>query len=273
MADMNLGPTGLTDGNGTVVAEAQPSSGSGRVLQLGPDYKLAIDLYGQETYSTRNFSGLNTNVYSNGTSTENDAYSAIMSPLWDGDSKTGSFEFPYTYLVTGPTYESNSANTYYPLSLHPGGFRTAHSGANVIIQRGYSRSGPAQNGGSSIGWTGSSSHQGGMFVAFRIGDSAWSDMYENALIRYRRTYHTCISDYGLLLGNTTGSGPWWVRLRGGFQYIVHSKHPAWPRWVQPGGGALTYQGNTNYQTWPGTTTSVANTTFNNGSFSNDDSYG
>jgi hypothetical protein len=268
MANMNLGPNGLKDENGTIVAEPHPSSGAGRVLQLGPDYKLGVDLFGNETWRNRSFSGLNTGVYSGGTSSVSDAYYAIMTPHWDGDSSTGSFEFPYTYVVTGPTYESNSANTYYPLSLAPGGFRTAHSGANIVIQRSYGHPGPAQNGGASIGWTGSTTHQGGLYLSFRVGDSAWSDMFESQLVRYRLTYHEVVSDYGMLLGNTTGSGPFWIRLRGGFVYYIHSKHPAWPAWVQPNGPALTHAGNPNYQTWPGTTTTVNNSVFN-GNYTSD----
>lgn len=263
MTDMNLGPTGLTDGNGTVVAEAQPSSGQGRVLQLGPDYKLAVDLYGNMSYGRdRTYSGLNTGVYSSGTDTDAYPYNAVMSPWWDGSDATGSFEFPYTYIITGPTYESNSANTYYPLSINAGGFRAPNSGANLIIQRSYGRAGPAQNGGSSIGWSGSGTHQGGLYASFRIGDSAWSDMYENSLINQKTTYHRVISDYGMLLSHSTGSGTWWVRLRGGFEYVIHSKHPAWPKWVQPSGPALTVSGNPNYQTWPSTTTTVNNANLN-----------
>lgn len=171
-----------------------------------------------------------------------------------------SYEFPFSYDLYTPNTESNAANTYYPVSFNTGGFRSASSGANLLIMRFYSWAGPAQRGGSSIGWTGSSSHQGGLYAAFRIGDSAWSDMHESQLVRVRRTYHDTMSDYGMMLtyDSGRGSGPFWVRLRGGFHYRVYSKMPCFPTNVTPGGSVFSYNGNDAYQSWPGTTTSVNN---------------
>lgn len=266
MAAPQLTPTeiGTSDANLKIqLLSASESDNGQKTLMLGNGVNLGIDQYGDESGwgQTRTITGVNTSVYGSSSRTIQQPYRAFVHPY--GDAATaGSFEFPYVYAITGPTYESNSANTYYPLSLSPGGFRTHSSGANIVIWRSYGHPGPAQNGGSSIGWTGSSSHQGGLYLSFRAGDSAWSDMFESQLVRHKHTYHTTVSDYGMLLGNTTGSGPFWVRLRGGFQYYVGSKHPCWPTWVTPGGPALTYNGNPNYQTWPGTTTSVANSTFN-----------
>ena len=172
-----------------------------------------------------------------------------------------SAEFPYYYELYSPNSESNAANTYYPCSFYSGGFRSPSAGPNLLIMRGYGDTGPAQRGGASIGWSGSSTHQGGLYASFRIGDSAWSDMSEQQLVRVRRTYHETISDYGMLLANSNGSGSFWIRMRGGFRFHVYAKMPVNPTWVTPGGGALNYNGNPNYQTWPTTTTSQNNTAF------------
>ena len=188
---------------------------------------------------------------------------------WDIDYDIGfgqhggdaSAEFPYKYTITGPTHESNSANTYYPCSFYAHGFRSPSAGPNLLITRFYGETGPAQNGGSSIGWTGSSSHQGGLYAAFRIGDSAWSDMHERQLYRLRYTYHNTIANIGMNLtvntGSPRGSGPFWVMLRGGFKYIIYAKMPVNPVWVTPGGPCVNYGGNPNYQEWPNTTTTVS----------------
>lgn len=174
---------------------------------------------------------------------------------------TSSVEFPYYYELFSPNSESNAANTYYPCSFYTGGFRSPSSGANLIIARSYGDTGPAQRGGSSIGWNDSSTHQGGLYASWRIGDSAWSDMYEAQLVRSKRTYHVTISDFGMLLANNNGSGPFWVRLRGGFRYHVYAKMPVNPSWVTPGGGALNHNNDPNYQVWPQTTTSVNDSRF------------
>lgn len=174
---------------------------------------------------------------------------------------SASLEFPYRYEIEAPNTDSNAANSYYPISFDTGGFRAPSAGPNLLIMRSYGAVGPAQRGGSSIGWTGSSTHQGGLYAAFRIGDSAWSDMNEHQLIRLRYSYHTTIADEGMMLtvntGTPRGSGPFWLRLRGGFTYTVFAKHPVNPTWVTPGGANLSYGGNPSYQSWPDVTTTVA----------------
>jgi hypothetical protein len=175
-----------------------------------------------------------------------------------------SYNMPFVMYFETPANESNSANTYYPVSFNTPGHGGGQFG-NMVITRRYYDTGPAQRGGASIGWNDSSTHQGGLEAWFHVGESAWSDYYSARLLYYRYTYHNTISDYGMMLTSDSrfGSGPFWVRLRGGFVYWVHSTFPISPANVTPGGTVFYYptEGNT-YQTWPGTVTSVQNTNFN-----------
>ena len=181
---------------------------------------------------------------------------------------TPNYNMPFVVSFYTPNNESNSANTYYPVSFNTPGHGGGQFG-NLVICRRYHDTGPAQRGGSGIGWNDSSTHQGGLECWFHVGESAWSDYYSARLMYYRYTYHTTVSDYGMMLTNDSrfGSGPFWVRLRGGFQYWVHSTYPVSPANVLPGGTVFYYptEGNT-YQTWPGTVTSVQNTNFNSNQY-------
>jgi len=182
---------------------------------------------------------------------------------------------PYYYSLTvlprsdpgTGSYDSDGANRYYPVSFRSGSVRRASSAPNLIIYRGYNINGPyqfEQNNSVDIGWTGSSTHQGGLYASYHVGDSAWSDMYESQLTRYRLTYHTCISSHGMRLSFSAdrGSGPFFLMLRGGFSYYINSSYPTNPTQVKAGGGVFTYGGNDAYQTWPASTTSVSDTTYN-----------
>lgn len=177
---------------------------------------------------------------------------------------TPNYSMPFIMSFVTPSNESNSANTYYPVSFNT----PQHGGGqfgNMCITRRYYDEGPAQRGGSGIGWNDSSTHQGGLEAWFHVAESAWSDYFSARLLYYRYTYHNTISDYGMLLTNDSrfGSGPFWVRLRGGFRYWVHSTFPISPANVTPDGTAFYYptEGNT-YQRYPGTTTTVQNGNFN-----------
>lgn len=179
----------------------------------------------------------------------------------NGSTGSPTYEFPYVYDLYTPNSDSDASNRYYPVSFKCPAFRSATSGANLIIARHYGDPGPAQRGGSSIGWTGSSSHQGGLYLSFRIGDSAWSDMYEAQLVRHRMTYHNTVSYYGIMqaISYNNGSGEFYVLLRGGFFYRIYQKHPGQPTAVTPGGTVADGYG----WTWPATLTTVQDTTFNN----------
>lgn len=174
------------------------------------------------------------------------------------------YNMPHVMYIETPANEANSANTYYPVSFNTPGHGGGQFG-NMVITRRYYDTGPAQRGGASIGWNDSSTHQGGLEAWFHVGESAWSDYYSARLLYYRYTYHNTISDYGMMLTSDSrfGSGPFWVRLRGGFAYWIHATFPISPANVTPGGTVFYYptEGNA-YQTWPGTTTSVQNTNFN-----------
>lgn len=178
------------------------------------------------------------------------------------------YNMPFVMYIETPANEANSANTYYPVSFNTPGHGGGQFG-NMVISRRYYDTGPAQRGGSSIGWNDSSTHQGGLEAWFHVGESAWSDYYSARLLYYRYTYHTTVSDYGMMLTSDSrfGSGPFWVRLRGGFAYWIHASFPISPANVTPGGTVFYYptEGNT-YQTWPGTVTSVQNTNFNSNQY-------
>jgi hypothetical protein len=185
---------------------------------------------------------------------------------------TPTLEMPFHYYITvlprndpgTGSYDSDGANRYYPISFRSGAVRRASSQPNLIIARGYSQAGAYQfqqtNG--SIGWTGSGTHQGGLYASYIVGDSAWSDMYEGQVTRVRQTYHTTIADHGMHLtaDATRGAGPFWIMLRGGFTYHVHASYPALPTQVTAGGSVFSYSGNDNFRTWATSTTSLATKT-------------
>ena len=180
-----------------------------------------------------------------------------------------SLHMPYHYTITiqprtdpgSGSYDSDGGNRYYPVSFGSGSVRRPSAMPNLVIYRSYSQSGPHQfesTNSVDIGWTGSSTHQGGLYVSFHVGDSAWSDMYEAQLVRMRRTYHPTLAGHGMKLtyNKDRGSGPFYVLLRGGFTFHVNASYPAMPRQVTAGGSVFSYLGNNAYQTWPSSTTSV-----------------
>ena len=178
--------------------------------------------------------------------------------------------FFYTFTVlprTDPgtgSYDSDGANRYYPVSFATGGVRRPSAMPNLVIMRSYSASGPyqfEQANSVDIGWTGSGTHQGGLYSCWHAGDSAWSDMNEQQCTRHRNTYHQTIGDSVMRLSYSTdrGSGAFCVRLRGGFEYKVAASYPALPTQVTAGGSTFSYSGNNSYQTWPDSTTSPSAT--------------
>ena len=184
--------------------------------------------------------------------------------------------FPFAYAITvlprtdpgTGAYDSDGGNRYYPVSFQTGGVRRAGAGPNLLIYRHYGQSSAYQfdvANSVDIGWTGSSSHMGGLYSSFIVGDSAWSDMNESQCTRHRKTYHTTISSFGMKLSHNTdrGAGPFYVMLRGGFTYYISSSYPSTPTQVTAGGSVFTYLANTAYQRWPDSTTTVANSLFNN----------
>ena len=186
-----------------------------------------------------------------------------------GEANYGpSLHMPYHYTITvlprtdpgAGSYDSDGGNRYYPVSFNSGSVRRPSAMPNLVIYRSYSQSGPYQfqQSNGSIGWTGSGTHQGGLYVSFHVGDSAWSDMYEGQLTRMRRTYHPTLAGHGMRLTYNTdrGSGPFFVMLRGGFTFHVNASYPAMPRQVTAGGSVFSYGGNNAYQSWPVSTTSV-----------------
>mgnify|MGYP000206131520 CR=1 FL=1 len=162
-------------------------------------------------------------------------------------------------------YDSDGANRYYPVSFRSGTVRRASSRPNLIIMRHYAHSGPYQfeNANSvDIGWTGTGTHQGGLYASYIVGDSAWSDMYEAQITRMRQTYHTTIADHGMQLSYNVdrGAGPFWVMLRGGFTYYVYASYSAMPTQVTAGGSCFSYSGNDQFRTWPTSTTTLVTKT-------------
>jgi hypothetical protein len=191
-----------------------------------------------------------------------------------GFGYSGTMHMPFYYSITvqprsdpgSGSYDSDGANRYYPVSFMTGTVRRGSAMPNLVIYRGYNLPGAYQfqQSNGNIGWTGSGTHQGGLYASFHTGDSAWSDMNESECTRHRRTYHTTISSFGMRLSYNVdrGSGPFFVMLRGGFTYYVNASHPAMPRQVTAGGSVFSYGGNNSYQTWPSSTTSVDNSMFN-----------
>ena len=186
---------------------------------------------------------------------------------------TPTMHLPYHYSFTVQprndpstgSYDSDGANRYYPVSFMTGTVRRATAMPNMVVYRGYNLNGPHQfetTNSVDIGWTGSSTHQGGMYSSWYTGDSAWSDMYEAQCARHRRTYHTTIGGFGMQLtySNDRGSGPFYLMLRGGFTFYVNSSHPSLPRQVTAGGSVFSYLGNDQFRQWPASTT-TANSAF------------
>jgi hypothetical protein len=182
---------------------------------------------------------------------------------------TSTLDMPFYYSITvlprtdpgTGNYDSDGGNRYYPVSFATGSVRRASSRPNLVIARSYSQSGAHQfetANSVDIGWTGSSSHQGGLYASYIVGDSAWSDMYEGQVTRVRQTYHTTIADHGMQLAhdNDRGSGPFWVMLRGGFTYYIYASYPAMPTQVTAGGSCFSYSGNDQFRTWPASTTTL-----------------
>jgi hypothetical protein len=182
-------------------------------------------------------------------------------------------EMPFHYSITvlprtdpgTGNYDSDGGNRYYPVSFRSGSVRRGSSQPNLVIERTYSISGAHQfetANSVDIGWTGSSSHQGGLYASYIVGDSAWSDMYEGQITRLRQTYHQTIADHGmeLTVDYSRGSGPFWVMLRGGFTYHVHATYPAMPTQVTAGGSVFSYQGNDQFRTWPASRTDAVTKT-------------
>ncbi len=88
-------------------------------------------------------------------------------------------------------------------------------------------------------------------------------MHESQLTRHRLTYHTTISSHGMRLSYSTdrGSGPFFLRLRGGFTYYSNSSYPSNQIQGKAGGGVCADGGNDAYQTWPASKTSIADSTY------------
>jgi hypothetical protein len=167
---------------------------------------------------------------------------------------------PRTDPGTG-SYDSDGGNRYYPVSFRTGGVRRSSAMPNLVIYRSYGDSGAHQfetANSVDIGWTGSGSHQGGLYASFHVGDSAWSDMYESQCTRLRTTYHQVLGGSGMMLAYSSdrGTGAFYMMLRGGFQYTVAASYAAMPTQVTAGGAVFSHGGNNAYQRWPVSTTTA-----------------
>lgn len=193
--------------------------------------------------------------------------------MWPGTAiYQASMHMPFFYTITvlprtdpgTGSYDSDGANRYYPVSFATGGVRRSSAMPNLVVMRNYAATGPYQfetANSVDIGWTGSSTHQGGLYSCWHVGDSAWSDMYEGQCTRYRYTYHQTISSYAMRLSYAAdrGAGAFVIMLRGGFEYKVAASYPALPTQVTAGGSTFTHSGNDSYQTWPDSTTTAGST--------------
>lgn len=190
--------------------------------------------------------------------------------MWPGSLMGASMHMPFHYGITvlprtdpgTGSYDSDGANRYYPVSFATGGVRRSSSMPNLVVMRNYGSSGPyqfEQANSVDIGWTGSGTHQGGLYSSWHVGDSAWSDMYEGQCTRYRYTYHQTIGDHVMRLSYDSGrgAGAFVIMLRGGFEYQISASYPAMPTQVTAGGSAFSYSGNDSYQTWPSSTTTAS----------------
>ena len=197
----------------------------------------------------------------------NDAEATRARNASGGDGGTGgigpkqstlqqSYATPYKYEIITPNHESDSANKYYPVSFQSVGRAGGGMIHTMQVARRYHDDGPSDYGGSTIGWTGSSTHQGGLDLFLQVRDSAWSDMYDMRIMHYRYTYHQTVGGWGMFASysNTYGSGPFYLMLRGGFKYQVYAAHPMFVANVQPGGRVYS----TSYGWyWPASTTSTS----------------
>ena len=138
-----------------------------------------------------------------------------------------SFATPYRYTLSTPNHESDSANRYYPVSINTSGRAGGGMIHTLQVARRYYEYGPHHAGGSTIGWTGSSTHQGGLDLFLQVRDSSWSDMYDMRIMHYRYTYHQTVGGWGMFPSYSTsyGSGPFYLMLRGGFQYQFYASYP------------------------------------------------
>jgi len=148
-----------------------------------------------------------------------------------------SFVSPYKYELITPNHESDSANRFYPVSINTPGRAGGGTIHTLQVARRYHDDGPSDYGGSTIGWTGSSTHQGGLDLFLQVRDSAWSDMYDMRVMHYRYTYHQTVGGWGMFASHSTtyGSGPFYLMLRGGFKYQFYANYPLAVANVQPGG--------------------------------------
>ena len=202
-----------------------------------------------------------------GNVTQNDFSATRSRDASGGDGHTGgivakqstnmqSFATPYRYTLSTPNHESDSANRYYPVSINTAGRAGGGMVHNLHVGRRYYDSGPAHQGGSTIGWTGSSTHQGGLDLFLQVRDSAWSDMYDMRILHYRYTYHQTVGGWGMFASSNSsyGSGPFYLMLRGGFQYKFYAAYPLAVANVNPGGRVYS----TAYAWyWPSSTTSTS----------------
>ena len=168
---------------------------------------------------------------------------------------------PFVYTLQTPNTDSDAANRFYPVSINTPGCDGGGTIGTFWISRKYWSTGPAQLGGSTIGWTGSSTHQGGLDSHFQVRELAWSDKYDMRLLHHRYSYHETIQTMGMYASYsaTYGSGPFYLMLRGGFQYNFYGNYPIHPANVEPGGRVYS----TSYAWfWPATSTSGASAPFN-----------
>ena len=167
-----------------------------------------------------------------------------------------SFATPYKYEIITPNHESDSANRYYPVSFQSVGRAGGGMIHTMQVARRYHDDGPSDYGGSTIGWTGSSTHQGGLDLFLQVRDSAWSDMYDMRIMHYRYTYHQTVGGWGMFASynSSYGSGAFYLMLRGGFQYKFYAAYPIAVANVEPGGRVYS----TSYAWyWPNSTTSTS----------------
>ena len=148
-----------------------------------------------------------------------------------------SYATPYKYSLYTPTSDSDSANRFYPVAIQSVGRAGGGMIHTLQVARRYYEYGPHNAGGSTIGWTGSSTHQGGLDLFLQVRDSSWSDMYDMRVMHYRYTYHQTVGGWGMFASSSTsyGSGPFYLMLRGGFQYKFYASYPLAVANVEPGG--------------------------------------
>jgi len=167
-----------------------------------------------------------------------------------------SYATPYKYTLYTPNSDSDAANRYYPVAIQSVGRAGGGMIHTLQVARRYYEYGPSQAGGSNIGWTGSSTHQGGLDLFLQVRDSAWSDMYDMRIMHYRYTYHQTVGGWGMFASYNAsyGAGPFYLMLRGGFKYHFYAAYPIAVSNVEPGGRVYS----TSYAWyWPNSTTSTS----------------